>query len=141
MNKSAFQKIDRSDKRLYGPAAIVVCGYDPSEHTTIANALEKMGLADRPIVFATRADLSRTLADVLGSADRQGMGAASPMARAILMSGFTQKEVHLLMSIYRKAEMPQQLWATLTPVSETWTLRALLEELAAEAAAFKKRHD
>jgi hypothetical protein len=139
LNTGSFQKIERSEKRLYGPTAIIVCGYAPAEHSSIANALGKMDLDDRPVIFATQADLSRTLTQLLASANRHGKGQASPMARALVMSGFTQKEVHFLMSVYRKAQMPPQLWATLTPVSETWTLGALLDELAAEAAAFKKR--
>ena len=139
MNDGTFKKVERSDKLLYGPAGIIVCGYAPSEHTSIAGALSKMGLGDRPLIFATQEDLSRTLAGVLASEDRHGMGVAASMPRAMIMSGFTHKEVHFLMSVYRKAEMPPQLWATLTPVSETWTLDALLNELVAEAAAIKKK--
>jgi hypothetical protein len=43
------------------------------------------------------------------------------------------------LATYRKEQFTPQLWATLTPISETWTLRALLKELAAEAEAFRKR--
>jgi hypothetical protein len=35
--------------------------------------------------------------------------------------------------------MQQALWATLTPTSETWTLEALLAELAAEQQALSKK--
>jgi len=55
------------------------------------------------------------------------------------MSGFTQKELHKLMTAYRQAELPSQLWATLTPISENWSIANLLEELAAEAEAIKKQ--
>ena len=139
MNDGTFKKMEQSDKPLYGPAGIIVCGYEPSEHNTIAGALNKMGLGDRPLIFATPADLDRRLADVLTSEDRHGVGVDASMPRAMIMSGFTHKEVRFLMSVYRKAEMPRQLWATLTPVSETWTLEALLKELAAEAAAINNK--
>ena len=134
-NDGTFQKMDRPDERLYGTKGVIVCGYGPSEHEPIANAIEKMGLGDRPVIFATDADSARTLKEVLKSADRSGMGQSASMPRAIIMSGFTQKEVQFLMSVYRQAELPRQHWATLTPVSENWTLAALLQELAAEAEA------
>jgi len=50
-------------------------------------------------------------------------------------------EVHRLMNLYRQAGLPQQLWATLTPVSEGWTVAALLAELAAEAQAMRRKRE
>jgi hypothetical protein len=43
------------------------------------------------------------------------------------------------MTAYRLAELPSQLWATLTPTSENWSVNNLLEELAAESEAIKKQ--
>jgi hypothetical protein len=43
------------------------------------------------------------------------------------------------MAAYRGSELPSQLWATLTPVSENWFVADLLDELAAEAEAIKKQ--
>jgi hypothetical protein len=57
------------------------------------------------------------------------------MPAALIMAGITEAELHRLMEGYRQAGLPWPLWATLTPISETWTLRALLKELAAERAA------
>jgi hypothetical protein len=57
------------------------------------------------------------------------------------MSGFTQKELYRLMAIYRLAEFPAPLWASLTPISETWTISHLLNELAAESEAMKRRKE
>jgi len=34
--------------------------------------------------------------------------------------------------------LPRQLWATVTPVSEGWTLAQLLEELQKEGKAFSE---
>lgn len=55
-----------------------------------------------------------------------------------------KNELHKIMSAYRYAELPRQLWATLTPVSENWTVAQLLEELrkkdeaAGGSARFKR---
>ena len=84
---------------------------------------------------------TNTLKELLALPDRSGQGEASDMRRAIIMSGFTQKELHKLMTAYRLAELPSQLWATLTPISENWSVTNLLEELAAESEAIKKQKE
>jgi len=139
MNDGTFTKIDKSGQRLHGEPALLVCGYPVDEHELLLGALESLGLGDRPVVFAASADARRPLKALLQSAHRTGLGQPSEMSRAIIMSGFTQAEVHKLMTAYRQGGMPPQLWATLTPVSETWFLADLLEELAAESEAFRKR--
>ena len=68
-----------------------------------------------------------------------GLGEDSEMRRAINMSGFSQKELYQLMALHLLAELPPQLWASLTPVSEKWSVTQLLDELAAESEAIKKQ--
>lgn len=139
MNDGTFTKIEKSDQRLHGAPAVLICGYPVEEHALLLDALDRLGLGDRPVIFAVGADAERPLKALLQSGDRAGMDQASEMDRAIIMSGFTQAEVHKLMTAYRQGEMPPQLWATLTPTSEHWTLGALLAELAAESEAFRQR--
>jgi len=105
----------------------------------LLSLLEENGLSAFPVIFATNGDLQRTLKEVLDSDDRQGQGEVSDMKRAVIMSGFTQKELHILMTAYRGSDLPPQLWATLTPISENWSVADLLAELAAEAEAVKKQ--
>lgn len=139
MSDGTFDKLQKSEQPMYGPKAILFCGYAPAEHQPLADALEQIGFGDRPVVFVTGADAEKTLKQVIAYEHRSGLGQPSELARATIMSGFTQQEVHLLMNAYRQAGLPPQLWATLTPVSEGWTVAALLEELAAEAAAMQQR--
>ena len=124
---------------MYGPRKLLVCGYPETEQRTLLSLLKEKGLNTFPVIFATNGDLQRTLKEVLDSDDRQGQGESFDMKRAVIMSGFTQKELHTLMSAYRGCELPVQLWATLTPISENWSLADLLDELAAEAEAIKKQ--
>ena len=141
MSEGTFQKLGNSEQRMYGSRAILFCGYAPAEHQPLANALEQIGFGDRPLVFVTDADAETTLQEILARSDRSGMGQPSQLPRATIMSGFTQQEAQLLMNAYRQAGLPPQLWAALTPVSESWTVAALLKELAAEAEAFRKRRE
>ena len=139
MSEGTFQKLDKSKDRLFGPKGLVICGYGPAEHRPLVNALEQIGFDDRLLIFVSAKDSRKTVKEVLCQENRSGLGEPSDLPRAMIMSGFTQEEVHVLMSVYRQAELPRQLWATLTPVSEAWTLEALLSELAAEAEAVKKK--
>jgi len=138
-HKSTFQKVKKTNKRMYGPRGILVCGYYLSEQPLFMSFLEQTGFQDLGMVFVTTNQSTNTLKELLALPDRSGQGEASDMRRAIIMSGFTQKELHKLMTAYRLAELPSQLWATLTPISENWSITNLLEELAAESEAIKKQ--
>jgi hypothetical protein len=132
MEEGTFEKVGRSEERMYGPKGIVVCGYPSPEHKFFIMFMEKAGFNDRPIIFARTEDGSTSLKELLSLGTAWGAGEASEMPRALIMSGFTQNELHRIMSAYRYAGLPRQLWATLTPVSESWTLGRLLDELQKE---------
>ncbi len=139
MSRGTFNKVDASDERMYGPRGIVVCGYPPEEHGPLAGFLETLCGRDVKVVFAGEALLQETLRDILALPDRSGEGGPSGLPRGMVLSGLSQKELHALMAAYRKSGLPGQLWAALTPTSETWALEDLLKELAREAEAMRKK--
>ena len=139
MSEGKFEKIQDSDERMYGPKGILVCGYPPPEHRFFALFMEKAGFSDRPIIFPTKEDAGRSLKELLSLSSGSGMGELADLPRAVIMSGFTQSEVHRIMSAYRQAGLPAQMWATLTPTSENWLLSHLLEELVKENEYLKRK--
>jgi hypothetical protein len=141
MTKGTFKKIGKSGQRMYGPRGILACGYLPGEQSSLLCLLEQNGFKDMPVIFVTDEDSTKPLKEVLASGNKAGLGERSEMTRAIIMSGFTQKELYRLMAIYRLSEFSAPLWASLTPISETWTISHLLDELAAESEAMKKRQE
>ena len=138
-HKGTMRKVGQSSKKMFGPRKLLVCGYPETQQQALLSLLKKSRLTSVPVIFATNIDIQRTLKEVLESDDRHGQGEASDMKRAIIMSGFTQKELHTLMGAYRKSKLPTQHWATLTPISESWVVTDLLDELEAEAEAIKKQ--
>jgi hypothetical protein len=133
------KKVGKSaKKKMYGTRKLLVCGYSDSDQQALLSLLEDNGLKSVPVIFVTTGDIQKIIKDVLDVDDRYGEGEISEMRRAVVASGLTQKELHVLMTTYRKAKLPVQLWAALTPTSEKWTVAALLEELAEEDAAIKK---
>ena len=138
-HKGTFQKVKKSNTRMYGSRGILVCGYSLTEQSPFLSLLAQAGFQDLSVVFVTSSQSMHTLKELLALPNRSGHGEESDMRRAIIMSGFTQKELHKLMTAYRQSELPSQLWATLTPISKNWSLSDLLEELAKESEAIAKQ--
>ena len=138
MNNAKFQKVSRSDKLLYGPRKLLVCGFSPDIRPKFMTLLEMIGLSGIPIVWVPEDQGDVCVRELLELEDGTGEGLSSGLPRAIIMSGITQNELHQLMAGCRKSGMKRPLLATLTSISETWTIQNLLHELAAEHTAMQK---
>ena len=136
--KAEFTKIDKSDKRMYGPRGLIVCGYPVEEREGFLE-LVKNRLDDIPVIFGVNTDVESNLGEILNHDHKAGMDDPSELPRTVIMSGLSQNELHGLMGAYRGEGFVRQLWATLTPVSENWTLKVLLIELLAEAEKMRKK--
>jgi hypothetical protein len=139
MTNDGFQKVDQSDSLLYGPRKLLLCGFPAHAQSKFMTLLKMIGLSEMPVVWVTEDQADIHVAELVQLEDGAGTGSSSDLPRAIVISGISQMEMHLLMSGCRKSGMQQPLWATLTPTSETWPIRVLLKELAAEHAAMKNR--
>lgn len=139
MTQGTFQKVGQTDQRLYGPRAMLVCGFIPAEQDTFMALVSNLELADLPVVFAAAEDDGELLGDLLKRSDQSGREAAAGSARAVILSGITEHELHATLAAYRQTGLARPLWATLTPVSEAWTLSALLEELEQERRAMEQK--
>ena len=132
MSDGGFEKVSASDKPMYGPRKLLICGFS-------ADIQPHVKLADVQRIWVTGEHAGSLISEVLALEDNTGFGVSSELPRAIIMCGLTQKELHILMSGSREAGMKPPLWATLTPTSETWTVQGLLKELVAEHAAMQQR--
>ena len=139
MTDDGFQKVDQSDNLLYGPRKLLLCGFPAEAQSKFNTLLTMIGLSEIPMVWVTEDQADIHVAELVQLEDGAGTGASSDLPRAIVMSGISQNELHILMAGCRKSGMQQPLWATLTPTSETWPIQNLLKELAAEHEAMKKR--
>lgn len=135
---ATFSRVTRTSQPLYGPRRVLICGFTAEGQALLDKVLSASGIPDLDAIYARSSDLEATLQDLLAQSASSGRGTPSQMPAAIIMAGITENELHLLMSSYRKAGLPNPLWATLTPTSEHWTLRQLLKELSAERAALEK---
>jgi hypothetical protein len=138
-DQAAFEKVSRSDKLLYGPRKLLLCGFGAEAQKKFNSVLGLTGLTDVPRVWVTTPQGGATLAELLALEDGSGAQAASELPRAVIVAGITEAQLIGLMTVCKKSGMQSALWAVLTPVSEQWTLAQLLAELARERAALQKR--
>lgn len=131
--------MDASDVKMYGSRGIILCGYDISEQNLFAELLAENSIENIPIISANESHAEQTLGEIITTTDRTGFGVESTLPRASILSGITKGELHLVISMVRKSELPGQLWASMTPTSETWKLKDLLAELLREREEFRKR--
>jgi len=132
MAAARFEKLTRSENALYGPRKLVLCGFGREAQPRFKKVLDFAGLAAVPVVWATAGDAPVLVGDLFQRPADSGLGVGSALKRAVIVAGITENELHTLMNVCKKTGMQSALWAALTPTSETWTLKVLLEELSAE---------
>ena len=139
MSEGGFEKVSPSDKPMYGPRKLLICGFSADIQPHVVKLMEILKLSEIPRIWVTEKYAGSLISEVLALADDTGLGVSSDLPRAIIMCGLTQNQLHILMSGSREAGMKPPLWATLTPTSETWALWDLLKELVAEHQAMQQK--
>lgn len=137
-DSSQFSRVSRTSQTLYGPRKLLICGFTPEGQAFLDDVITATAIADLDLIYACSSDLEISLTDILSQPENAGRDQTSRMPAAIVMAGITENELHQLMTNYRSTGLPNPLWATLTPISENWTLRQLLTELSAERKALEK---
>lgn len=138
MTDESFKKVDDKVEKMYGPRKLLLCGFSSDERKSFLSLLRQESFENMPVVIVSNELSDKTLKTILELPENIGAMQASDMEKAVIMSGFMQRELHLLISSYRQSGLPRPLWATLTPVSENWTVSMLLKELAAEREAIQQ---
>lgn len=135
MTDAGFEKVVPSEKKLYGPRKLLLCGFSIQSQPKFKMLLEMMDIADLPLIWVADHQSNEVISSLFALPGGSGEGISSTLPRALVVGGVNQQELHRLMSGCRQAGMRQALWAVLTPASEQWQLSNLLRELAAEHAA------
>lgn len=145
MTDATFEKLDPSEQPLYGPRRLILCGFDAAAQRDFEKLITVAEIKNLDCLWpeAHEGDhqLKTLFEQALGApsdTDQARQEAAHP--RSVIAGGLMQKEFHLLMNLSREVGMPPTLWAVLTPISSTWTLNALLNELMAERTAMAARN-
>jgi len=133
-----FTKVTGSNhKRLYGDRCVLVCGYTVLDQDALLVMMERFNFNDVNAIFAGAADMDRVVGKILREPNGYGRGQESPLPRAVVLSGVTEKELNTFMAAWKHLGLPAQNWAALTPTSEAWPLVDLLAELDMERIAMQ----
>ena len=119
MSDGTFTRVEKSSETMYGPRGILACGYSKEEQTTFLSVLEEIRMKDIPVKFPVDDDGSKSLKTILEETETEKSDTSS-LRRAVIMSGLTQEELHNLIASHGKSSLPRPLWASLTPISESW---------------------
>lgn len=139
MVDATFEKVTTSDKPLYGPRKLLLCGFSSAAQPKFETVLDMVALGEVQKIWVSDDQGNMALSALFQLPDNSGVSVSSNLPRAIVVAGISQKELINLMTVCRKAGMMNALWATLTPVSENWTIQQLLAELAAERKAINSK--
>jgi hypothetical protein len=144
MTDATFEKLDASQRTLYGPRRLILCGFDGAHRKAFEKLIRVAEIEALDCLWAGEKEGGLELKSLFEQPLDPSVEAAPPPQttvhpRSVIAGGLMQQEFHLLMNLSREVGMPATLWAVLTPVSESWTLDALLKELSAERAAMAAR--
>lgn len=128
----SFERMGRTEARMFGPRVLLVCGLQPEEQEGLAALVSQRGYPELPLVFAGADHAGMTVGATAELPGDTGRGTPASLSRAVIFGGVTEVELHTIMGDYRESGLPRPLWATLTPVSVDWTLAELLVELGDE---------
>ena len=141
MTDDTFQRVESTDRPLYGPRGVLICGYSKDEMTRVDKLIQ--AFPDLPVTIASENDLDLPLLDLVmgraGADEADSTSPSGPKERTVVLSGLLEKELHWMMAAWKALKLESPLWATLTPHSESWSLRQLIRELTAEREAFARR--
>jgi len=72
MTKGTFKKLGESTKPMYGPRALLVCGFTPLEQEKVMKLLNNIQFADISVTFATAEDADQHLDELFTRPDQSG---------------------------------------------------------------------
>jgi hypothetical protein len=132
-----FRPVGDSDVRMHGSAAVLVSGFEVDEQKALRSLMDTRGLEAIPTVYIVEAFLDCSLAELSAMGNETRAGETAKLPRAIVMSGFSERQLHALMDGYREASLPRPHWASVTPTSALWSIKRLLIELMKEREALR----
>ena len=135
MSDGKFEMVTRSEKPLYGPRKLIVCGFAADLQDKFLKVLAAAGLQGLAVVWTAANMADDEIGQLMELPDNTGAGIDSTLPRTIVVAGISESELHSLMDTCRAGGMKQALWAVLTTVSEKWSLRQLIAELESEDKA------
>jgi len=134
---TTFQAVGASAGAMHGNPAVMAAGFEAEQQKVIVELIREWA-PDVPVVFITAGNLEKTLGALSREPDCTGYGEEAKLPPAVVCSGLNGQQLHDVMREYRAHDLPRPLWATVTPTSESWSMKYLLVELLREREALRQ---
>ncbi len=132
-----MKKIEDTDKKLFGEYAIAVSGFGKEDRNKILSVVQQH-FEDMKVIFVDKDTMSDRLFEIFKKEHAYGLDKESGGKKAVIMSGFLEKNIVPFMKMFKTYGLSPELWAVLTQTSDGWRFEDLLKELELEAKEIKK---
>ncbi|NQU41500.1 MAG: DUF3783 domain-containing protein [Lentisphaerae bacterium] len=137
LEETTFRAVGATDETMHGDPAVLLVGATPVEQQAIRGLMDAQGMASVRTITITPEVLDTTLDALCRLPAGSGGGTQAKLPRVIVTSGLTEAQFHALLNTYRTSGLPRPIWATVTPTSGQWSIKALLIELLKERDALR----
>lgn len=138
----SFEKIDmENDTRPKEPHKILVYGYQEEERNTLIDVFNKSN--EDNFVFVEKYLLDNTVEDLIyndfDSTKDSNLNENFPNAKFMILSGFSNKELNNLFSVFKSENVKRPIAATLTEHNKVWIFKDLIKDVYEEHMAMMNR--
>lgn len=142
-DNEGFRKLKTEQTIIFGPNAVLLCGFALDEFELISGAVEKTGAVDHAVIYCTESMVGHSLKSALECSNYYFPPVpADRLPRVLIMSGMNDEQIRDLLNHF-PPELSRPIFATATPNNMKYTVRDLLMELLQEhkamAASRKKK--
>ena len=136
--ETTFRPIGDSEQTMHGRTAVLISGFTAAQQDALHATFPAWGLEHVPLIAIATGTLPLSLREASDQPDMANFGQTPELPRAVIMSGLQERQLNSLMRGYREAGFERPLWASVTPTSESWTVKYLLVELLKEREAMRQ---
>lgn len=135
MKNGESRKLEDEKKLIFGPNAVLLCGFALDEFEQICSAIEQTGAADHALIYCTEAMVGYSLKSALECSNYyHPLVPADRLPRVLIMSGMDDRQVKQLLQNFPPG-LQRPIFATATPHNMKLMVRNLLIELVREHKA------
>ncbi|MHA1568966.1 MAG: DUF3783 domain-containing protein [Alphaproteobacteria bacterium] len=116
-----------------------MAGFAMQEGEALRELLATVGLSGIHIMFCTQSMLEMPLAQALEWQPSELPLPPDKLPRAMVLSGLTSEEIHLILNDYPLTKLPRPIFASVTKNNLEFKVRDLLVELLKEHRAMQQR--
>ncbi|KUJ95776.1 MAG: hypothetical protein PWR24_1284 [Desulfonauticus sp.] len=131
--KGQMSKISKGEKKVFGPAKALVCGFAPAKLPQLSQFFQEFGLQTLGVGLKHKSELIK---DIVNQ-ENLDLTDTEKLPPAVILGGIKEKDLHLLLQKWPSLGLGQPLFAVYTPHSWEWTLAYLLKHLLEERAKFQ----